>query len=193
MIVWRIQEDMIAPWQATVVEKQEHPMVALRSRSLDTEDDPTVFTKGPPVAPLSDEEQTPLMGLLAKFDDPAFQVESLIELTNAQPLLCLVVYFANTYMLVDSLQLCLPTLQRFLTQIEAAYRPLPYHSNLHAADVVVTAMRLLNHSERDVSLLPLELLAIVISCAVHDVDHLGVNNAFLIATQHEIAVRHNDQ
>ena len=29
--------------------------------------------------------------------------------------------------------------------------------------------------------------------AVHDVDHLGVNNAFLVSTNHDIAIQHNDQ
>lgn len=105
------------------------------------------------------------MQLLSRTADPDFDIEELEKHTSAQPLLCLTVYFANYYQLVQSLELDLSVLQRFTTEVESAYRPLPYHSALHAADVVANAMRLMRHSEYPISLTPLELLAVVISCA----------------------------
>lgn len=109
--------------------------------------------------------ENPLIRLLARSDEPDFEVEALEPYTSAQPLLCMVMYYVNTYSIAESLSLDLPTLKRFLIQTEGAYRPLPYHSNLHAADVVTNAMRLLKRSEHPVTLQPLELLAILVSCA----------------------------
>lgn len=41
-------------------------------------------------------------------------------------------------------------------------------------------------------LLPLEVFAILVAALGHDVGHLAVNNAFLVKTQHELALRYND-
>jgi len=37
------------------------------------------------------------------------------------------------------------------------------------------------------------LLAAILAAAIHDHDHPGLNNALLVATRHEWAVRYNDQ
>ena len=117
------------------------------------------------VAPDLPPEANPLSKLLSGTTSPAFEVEELVPLTNSQPLLCLMVYFSNSYFLVQSLELDMAVYQRFVMEVEATYRALPYHSSLHAADVVVNAMRLMKHSEAPLSLLPLEMLAILVACA----------------------------
>lgn len=38
----------------------------------------------------------------------------------------------------------------------------------------------------------LEIFALIISCAIHDVDHPGVANSFLVASSHPIAILYND-
>lgn len=158
----------------------------------------------------------PLIRLLMDSTNEDFDVEALVPFTAGQPLLCLGVYFCNCYFLVEVLELELPLVQKFMLEVEASYRPLPYHSSLHAADVVLSAVRLLKCSRFPVVLTSLELLAVITACAgekfklvlsalsarnvscfvdivVHDVDHPGVNNSFMSSTNHETALQHNDQ
>jgi hypothetical protein len=118
-----------------------------------------------PVEDVPSAPQTPLVALLNQTADPGFDVELLSPHTNAQPLLCLVVYFANSYYLIESLQLNLAVFQRYLAEIESNYRVMPYHSALHGADVVLNAVRLLTNSAHTVVLSPVELLAALVACA----------------------------
>lgn len=53
------------------------------------------------------------------------------------------------------------------------YNNNPYHNNIHAADVVQSMVALLATSDFTTQLLPLEILAVIMACAVHDVGHPG--------------------
>lgn len=108
---------------------------------------------------------SPLIVLLGKAADPDFDIELLEPHTNAQPLLCVVVYFCNFYCLVETLELSMATFQAYLVGVESAYRPLPYHSALHGADVVTSVIRLLKQSTHSVTLTPLELFAFIVGAA----------------------------
>lgn len=47
--------------------------------------------------------------------------------------------------------------------------------------------------ERFVTFTPLEMFALLMSAAVHDLRHPGVNNNFLVTTGHPLATRYNDK
>ena len=108
---------------------------------------------------------SPLMALLATSADPGFDVEALSPHTNAQPLLCVVMYYCTSFNVIHTLGLDTTAFTRYIGTVESGYRALPYHSNLHAADVVVNAMRLMKHSKRPVTLTPHELLAAIVASA----------------------------
>eukprot|EP01063_Lacrimia_lanifica_P041458 TRINITY_DN9684_c0_g1_i1.p1 TRINITY_DN9684_c0_g1~~TRINITY_DN9684_c0_g1_i1.p1 ORF type:complete len:1296 (+),score=474.69 TRINITY_DN9684_c0_g1_i1:96-3983(+) len=83
---------------------------------------------------------------------------------------------------------------QFLTRIQAGYhRENPYHNHIHAADVLQTVHWMINVTGIANKLSDVETLALLLSAVVHDYDHPGVNNMFLINTQHEIALHFNDQ
>lgn len=63
---------------------------------------------------------------------------------------------------------------------------------MHAADVTQSAMCMIAYDGLSEGLTDLELLCIIISCCIHDVGHYGVNNDFLVKTQHEWALIYND-
>ena len=63
---------------------------------------------------------------------------------------------------------------------------------MHAADVTQSAMCMLAFDDLGSHLTDLELMCIIISCCIHDVGHCGVNNDFLVKTQHEWALIFND-
>jgi len=85
-------------------------------------------------------------------------------------------------------------LHTFLTRIEHGYfTSNPYHNRLHGADVFQATLFLLRSPLMVSILSPLEVLAGLIAAAIHDVGHLGKTNAFLVATNHELADIYNDQ
>jgi 3'5'-cyclic nucleotide phosphodiesterase len=63
---------------------------------------------------------------------------------------------------------------------------------MHAADVTQSALAMIASDNFCDGLTDLELLCIILSCCIHDVGHYGVNNDFLVKTQHEWALVYND-
>ncbi|KAL0966650.1 hypothetical protein UPYG_G00297870 [Umbra pygmaea] len=67
-----------------------------------------------------------------------------------------------------------------------------YHNNIHAADVVQSTHVLLSTPALEAVFTDLEILAALFASAIHDVDHPGVSNQFLINTNSELALMYND-
>ncbi|RMB93798.1 hypothetical protein DUI87_29790 [Hirundo rustica rustica] len=68
-----------------------------------------------------------------------------------------------------------------------------YHNSLHAADVLQSTHVLLAAPALDAVFTDLEVLAALFAAAIHDVDHPGVSNQFLINTNSELALLYNDE
>ncbi|XP_039234485.1 uncharacterized protein LOC114003827, partial [Pipra filicauda] len=67
--------------------------------------------------------------------------------------------------------------------LEQHYHPdVSYHNSLHAADVLQSTHVLLATPALDAVFTDLEVLAALFAAAIHDVDHPGVSNQFLINT-----------
>uniref|UniRef100_A0A3B1JQQ5 Phosphodiesterase n=1 Tax=Astyanax mexicanus TaxID=7994 RepID=A0A3B1JQQ5_ASTMX len=64
---------------------------------------------------------------------------------------------------------------------------------LHAADVTQSTHVLLSTPALDAVFTDLEILAALFAAAIHDVDHPGVSNQFLINTNSELALMYNDE
>lgn len=86
------------------------------------------------------------------------------------------------------------TLLQFLDRVEQGYKAENYyHNSLHAADVVNSVYFLLYSGiHRCGNFLELEIFALVTAALAHDVGHLGLNNAFLIQSQDQLAKVYND-
>ncbi|PAA87228.1 hypothetical protein BOX15_Mlig000524g4 [Macrostomum lignano] len=85
------------------------------------------------------------------------------------------------------------TLVSYFSQVEQHYKPdNPYHNAVHAADVTQSTHVLLNAPSIGNVFSDLEILASVFACAIHDVNHPGVTNQFLINTENELAIMYND-
>ena len=142
----------------------------------------------------------------------------LSKLTNGKPLSTLAEHLLRTSGLTATFQLDTPKLERFLATIEAGYsNEVPYHNKAHAASVLHMTHALMLHggvaaivgsgqhfykpgsigseTAATAELYPpgsLESLACMFAAIVHDFEHLGLNNGFLVATQHPRALRYND-
>lgn len=82
----------------------------------------------------------------------------------------------------------------FMWRIQEGYRELPYHNATHAADVLhaVNYFSQLEGVKDIIERRPLDLLAIYIAAAIHDYDHPGLNNNYLINTKNPLAILYND-
>ena len=83
-------------------------------------------------------------------------------------------------------------LVKFASAIEGAYLDVPYHNNLHAADVTMM-MHSFCLSSNMSWISPLEHLVGLIAAVIHDVGHDGVNNLFHVKAQSAVALRYNDK
>jgi hypothetical protein len=82
----------------------------------------------------------------------------------------------------------------FLRAVEAGYEANPYHNATHAADVLQTTHVLLHQGGLIGGYAdPLTLLGCYLAAVVHDVQHPGLNNDFLVATHHRLAITYNDR
>lgn len=88
----------------------------------------------------------------------------------------------------------LSTLECFLTKMENQYHmSLPYHNNIHAADVLHAMNYFISHPLLDKTLTFEEKLACVISAIAHDIDHPGINNSYEIKHSEPLSIIYNNK
>ncbi|KAL3308757.1 hypothetical protein Ciccas_012706, partial [Cichlidogyrus casuarinus] len=76
------------------------------------------------------------------------------------------------------------TLMGCMQKVETMYRKsVPYHNSTHGADVLQSAHVLVSSKSLKGIYSDLELFAMYFACAVHDVDHPGLTNQYLINTK----------
>uniref|UniRef100_A0A3Q2YHZ0 Phosphodiesterase n=1 Tax=Hippocampus comes TaxID=109280 RepID=A0A3Q2YHZ0_HIPCM len=95
--------------------------------------------------------------------------------------------------LLKSFKIPVDTFITFMMTLEDHYHAdVAYHNNIHAADVVQSTHVLLSTPALEAVFSDLEILAALFASAIHDVDHPGVSNQFLINTNSELALMYND-
>jgi hypothetical protein len=81
----------------------------------------------------------------------------------------------------------------FAAKIARGYNSsLSYHNALHGADVAQAVYYTLSKGQLSKNCSPEVQLSLLIAAASHDVGYPGVNNAFLIASGHPLALTYND-
>jgi len=86
------------------------------------------------------------------------------------------------------------TMLTFLMTVEDHYwSTVTYHNHLHAADVAQSTHILLSSPALAECFKPLEIMAAIIACTIHDVDHPGVTNLYLVNTGSDLALMYNDE
>mmetsp|Transcript_13410 Transcript_13410/g.15565 ORF Transcript_13410/g.15565 Transcript_13410/m.15565 type:complete len:348 (-) Transcript_13410:77-1120(-) len=121
-------------------------------------------------------------------------VFTLAEETNNMPLSCLFMLMLKERNYLTHFSINNKTLFHFCSEIENKYNSdLPYHNNIHAADVLNSAYYLLFVMDMSKSLTPLQCLAGLFACAVHDLGHPGRTPRFLIRSKNHLALLYNDR
>ncbi|VDD81565.1 unnamed protein product [Mesocestoides corti] len=125
-------------------------------------------------------------------DQWGMDIFKLAELTIS-PLTCVTYTILKRRGLINKFKIPHWNLVRYLRSVEAHYNTYtPYHNKIHAADVVQSVHVLLQAPALDSVFTDLELAAVIIACAVHDVNHPGVTNQYLVNTNDALAILYND-
>ncbi|KAG2447556.1 hypothetical protein HYH02_007480 [Chlamydomonas schloesseri] len=132
--------------------------------------------------------------LLAKSGSWEFDTWALQEATQGHALSVLGFYLLRQAGLLDRFKLKPVKVARLLRAIENGYLDNPYHSAIHAADVLQTLHVIIHSAQLHVHYLDaLGLLASYYAAIVHDFAHPGLTGDFLIATSDPLAIRYNDR
>ncbi|XP_006786977.1 cAMP-specific 3',5'-cyclic phosphodiesterase 4B-like isoform X2 [Neolamprologus brichardi] len=116
------------------------------------------------------------------------------EHSHNRPLTCVMYTIFQERDLMRTFKIPTDTFVTFMLTLESHYHSdVAYHNNLHAADVAQSTHILLSTPALDAVFTDLEILAAIFAAAIHDVDHPGVSNQFLINTNSELALMYNDE
>lgn len=116
------------------------------------------------------------------------------EFSNNRPLSCTMFAIFQERDLLKTFSIPVDTFVTYVMTLEDHYHAnVAYHNSLHAADVTQSTHVLLSTPALDAVFTDLEILAALFAAAIHDVDHPGVSNQFLINTNSELALMYNDE
>nr|XP_046263383.1 cAMP-specific 3',5'-cyclic phosphodiesterase 4B-like isoform X6 [Scatophagus argus] len=116
------------------------------------------------------------------------------EHSHNRPLTCIMYTIFQERDLMRTFKIPADTFVTFMLTLESHYHSdVAYHNSLHAADVAQSTHILLSTPALDAVFTDLEILAAIFAAAIHDVDHPGVSNQFLINTNSELALMYNDE
>uniref|UniRef100_A0A8C1W341 Phosphodiesterase n=1 Tax=Cyprinus carpio TaxID=7962 RepID=A0A8C1W341_CYPCA len=116
------------------------------------------------------------------------------DYSNNRPLSCIMFAIFQERDLLKTFGIPVDTFITYVMTLEDHYHAnVAYHNSLHAADVTQSTHVLLSTPALDAVFTDLEILAALFAAAIHDVDHPGVSNQFLINTNSELALMYNDE
>ncbi|KAJ3179602.1 cAMP-specific 3',5'-cyclic phosphodiesterase 4D [Geranomyces variabilis] len=118
-----------------------------------------------------------------------FELEAV---TGLRTLSVIATHLIHSSGLPDRLGISTIKLNKFLRRVESLYHAdVPYHNASHAADVLQAIQCFIGTSDLELS--DVELFAAYIAATVHDLDHPGLNNKFLIESRDPKAILYNDR
>lgn len=132
--------------------------------------------------------------VLAHMDRWGLDLFRLADISCGSPLTVLTYKIVESRGLLREFGLKPHQLVNYLRRVEEHYQSAnPYHNSTHAADVVQSINVLLASPALDGVFTDLEVLAALFASAIHDVDHPGFTNHFLVNTGHQLAIMYNDE
>uniref|UniRef100_A0A2D4F898 PDEase domain-containing protein n=1 Tax=Micrurus corallinus TaxID=54390 RepID=A0A2D4F898_MICCO len=139
------------------------------------------------------DQEGPLAKELEDVNKWGLNVFKIAEYSGHRPLTVIMYSIFQERDLLKSFHIPADTFITFMMTLEDHYHAdVAYHNNIHAADVAQSTHVLLSMPALEAVFTDLEILAAIFAAAIHDVDHPGVSNQFLINTNSELALMYND-
>ncbi|KAL4512042.1 hypothetical protein ABPG72_005044 [Tetrahymena utriculariae] len=128
-------------------------------------------------------------------DELTFNCFEIQKICGGQESSLLLVYLFDKFNLLDDLKIDSQKFINLSVRVQNGYRDNPYHDRLHSFDVTQTIHFFISKCKFGelAKLKSMERAAMYFSAAIHDFDHPGYNNVFLINTQNILALKFNDQ
>ncbi|XP_051573249.1 cAMP-specific 3',5'-cyclic phosphodiesterase 4A-like isoform X1 [Myxocyprinus asiaticus] len=140
------------------------------------------------------EQEDALARELNDLDKWGLNIFHVANYSNNRPLSCIMFAIFQERDLLKTFRIPVDTFITYVMTLEDHYHAnVAYHNSLHAADVTQSTHVLLSTPALDAVFTDLEILAALFAAAIHDVDHPGVSNQFLINTNSELALMYNDE
>lgn len=122
-----------------------------------------------------------------------FSSFTLDTLTGGHSLPAILGHLFNEYGLIQHFKLDSLCLMKCFHLIEQGYHDTnPYHNSVHAADVTQAMHCFIREKKIGPYLTPMETMCAILAAVAHDLDHPGVNQHFLIATNSHLASLYNN-
>lgn len=123
-----------------------------------------------------------------------FDVFKLSNISNCKPIYYLGKRIFEKHKFCKHFNIKQSTVEAFLTKMENQYHmALPYHNNIHAADVLHSINYFISHPMLDKLLTIEEKFACVVAAIAHDVDHPGINNSYEIKHLEPLSIIYNNK
>ncbi|KAF8368242.1 pde-6 [Pristionchus pacificus] len=123
----------------------------------------------------------------------SFDVLQLERVSEHHALSQLALKLFGRWKVCEMLQCPEDTMTRWLLSIEAHYHPVnAYHNATHAADVLQATSFFLDAPSVATYVVESHAAASLIAATIHDLDHPGRGNAFLINTRQSLSILYND-
>jgi len=153
----------------------------------------TITSKVPKYGVVTSHEEE-LGQCLENINGWGIDVFRIAEFSNNRPLTAVTFRVFQVRDLMSVFKIPASNLVALLLTLEDHYlKEVPYHNSTHAADVTLSMNSLLGTPALESVFTPLETLSAIFASAVHDVDHPGLTNQYLINTSSELALMYNDE
>ncbi|XP_056598743.1 cAMP-specific 3',5'-cyclic phosphodiesterase 4C isoform X3 [Triplophysa dalaica] len=173
-------------------EKKKRPMSQISGVKKPTQSSSVAVSSIPRFGVSTDQEDQ-LAKELEEIDRWGVDIFKISEYSNNRPLMVAMYTIFQERDLLKSFKIPVDTFITYMLTLEENYHSdVAYHNNIHAADVVQSTHVLLSTPALEAVFTDLEILAAMFASAIHDVDHPGVSNQFLINTNSELALMYND-
>lgn len=129
---------------------------------------------------------------LETVDDWFFDAFELDKITGGHPLRVLSCFLFKRLNLLETYNISEKTFYLFVDKIERGFPDNAYHNNIHVANVVQSMYILLTRGLGPKVAGDKEIMAGMLAAIIHDYEHKGVNNDFLVRFQDELAMKYND-
>ncbi|XP_055058167.2 3',5'-cyclic-AMP phosphodiesterase 4C isoform X4 [Misgurnus anguillicaudatus] len=173
-------------------EKKKRPMSQISGVKKPTQSSSVAASSIPRFGVNTDQEDQ-LAKELEEIDRWGVDIFKISEYSNNRPLTVAMYTIFQERDLLKSFKIPVDTFIMYMMALEENYHSdVAYHNNIHAADVVQSTHVLLSTPALEAVFTDLEILAALFASAIHDVDHPGVSNQFLINTNSELALMYND-